>query len=105
MERWSYAEFTAARERDNLRLIDVREVDEFAQVHVKGAELFPLSRIRLGELPTDDGRRVALICRSGMRSAAAAQTLEQHGFQETINVEGGTLAAIDAGSDHVITPA
>ena len=101
MERMHYKDFAQARQAHDLRLIDVREVDEFEQVHVKGAELFPLSWIRQGQLPTDDGRRVALICRSGARSAWAAQVLEQSGFVDVINVEGGTLAALELGPDHV----
>lgn len=101
MDRMTYKQFADARATQNLRLIDVREEDEFADVHVKGAELFPLSRIRAGEVPEDDGRRVALICRSGARSAMAAMILEQHGFEDTINVEGGTLAAVAAGEEHV----
>ena len=101
MERMTYREFRAAREDQGLRLIDVREEDEFTEVHVKGAEHFALSRIKEGEMPEDDGRRVALICRSGARSAQAAEALENHGFSEVINVEGGTLSAIEAGEEEV----
>ncbi len=101
MERMSYVDFAGRRESDDLRLIDVREANEFAEVHVKGAELFALSQIQRGDLPDNDRRRVALICRSGARSAMAAQILEANGFEDVINVEGGTLAAIAAGPEHV----
>jgi rhodanese-related sulfurtransferase len=101
MKRMSYVDFAAQREALGLRLIDVREADEFKAVRVKGAELFPLSRIQYGELPAADERPVALICRSGGRSAMAAMILESNGFAEMINVEGGTLAALQAGEDHV----
>ena len=101
MKRMTYMEFSSKREELDLRLIDVREADEFALVHVKGAELFPLSRIRFGEIPVKDARTVALICRSGARSAMAASILESQGFTETINIEGGTLAAIAEGPEHV----
>ena len=101
MKRMSYVDFAAQREALGLRLIDVREADEFGVVRVKGAELFPLSRIQHGALPEDDGRPVALICKAGGRSAMAAMILESNGFAEMINVEGGTLAAIQAGEDHV----
>lgn len=94
MERMSYVEFASRRKADMLRLIDVREAHEFAQGHVKGAEPFALSRIQRGELPAQDERRVALICRSGVRSVTAAQIFEASGFEHVINVEGGTLAAI-----------
>jgi len=99
MKRMEYDEFARVRDEQGLRVIDVREQDEWDEVHVRDAELFPLSRLQRGELPEDDGRPVALICRSGGRSAMAAQIFEQGGFPETINVEGGTLAAIAAGQD------
>jgi rhodanese-related sulfurtransferase len=101
MKRMSFEEFAEKRDSDDLRLIDVREEDEYEEVRVRGAELFPLSRIRRGESPEADDRTVALICRSGGRSAMAAKILEQRGFDEMINVEGGTLAAIEAGEEHV----
>lgn len=101
MKRMSYSEFAGARDAQGMRLIDVREEGEYAEVRVKGAELFPLSRIQRGELPTADGRPVALICKAGGRSAMAAMILESNGFEEVTNVEGGTLAAIQAGEAHV----
>lgn len=101
MKQISYADFAQQRESEGYRLIDVREPDEYAQVHVKGAELFPLSKLRQGELPEQDDRPLALICRSGGRSAMAAQILESQGFPEVTNVQGGTAAAVQAGPDHV----
>lgn len=97
MKEMSFEEFAQIRDEKNLRLIDVREEDEFAEVHVKGAELYPLSKIRQGELPEEDERQIAVICRSGGRSAAACQIFEEAGFEECTNIAGGTLAAIDAG--------
>lgn len=101
MKRMSYTEFAAQREAQGMRLIDVREADEFEVVRVKGAELLPLSQIQRGAKPEDDGRPVALICKAGSRSAMAAMILESNGFKEVVNVEGGTLAALQAGEDHV----
>lgn len=94
MKRLEYLEFAEAHRKSPFRLIDVREDDEFRQSHVRGAEWFPLSRIRRGDLPERTTDRVALICRSGGRSAMVAQILEGAGWAECVNVEGGTLAAI-----------
>ena len=103
MKEIGFDEFAECREEEDLRLIDVREEDEYAEVHVEGAELFPLSKIRRGELPEADERPVAVICRSGGRSAMACQIFEKEGlFEECINVDGGTLAAIDAGEEYVV---
>ena len=101
MKEMTYEEFAQKRDELGRRLIDVREEDEFRAVHVRGAELFPLSKLRQGQLPEADERPVALICRSGARSAMAAQLQEQAGFDECINIAGGTLAAIKAGPEHV----
>jgi rhodanese-related sulfurtransferase len=89
------------RDKTDLRLIDVREPDEYEEVHVKGAELFPLSKLRDGERPERDGRPTALICRSGSRSEMAAKMLERDGWEDLINVSDGTIGAVEAGEEHV----
>ncbi|MDO5512040.1 rhodanese-like domain-containing protein [Corynebacterium sp.] len=78
------------------QLIDVREPDEFAEVHAAGATLIPLSEFadRVGELDTD--RDIYLICRSGGRSGRACEFLKENHDIEAINVEGGTLGWIAA---------
>ena len=102
MEQMSYKEVAEIRQERNLRIIDVREADEYEEVHVPGVELFPLSEFRKGRRPEADERPVAIICRSGGRSAQACELLESEGWEECINVEGGTLAAIEEGEDHVV---
>ena len=82
-----------------MRLIDVREEDEWNEVHVRGAELFPLSKIRAGQLPETDEREVAVICRSGGRSMMAGQVLEANGWVDVTNISDGTIGAIAAGED------
>jgi rhodanese-related sulfurtransferase len=101
MKRMDYEDIADKRDEQDLRVIDVREQDEYDEVHVRGVELFPLSKLQKGELPDEDARPVAVICRSGGRSAVACKILEDAGWDECINVEGGTLAAIDAGEEHV----
>jgi rhodanese-related sulfurtransferase len=96
-----YEEFAALREKKGFRLIDVREEDEFEDVHVRGAECFPLTRLEQGERFPEDGRPIALICRSGRRSEFAARKLEAEGYAEMTNIEGGTLAAIQMGESEV----
>lgn len=100
MKRLSYAEFSIMR-ADTMRLLDVREPPEFEQVHVKGAEHFALSWLQEGRLPELDDREVFVICRSGARSQMASQILEGNGFPECTNIEGGTLAAMALGDDHI----
>ena len=77
-------------------IIDVREVHEYTEAHVPGARLIPLGEVteRVTEVPADEP--VYVICRSGARSARAAEWLISQGIDAT-NVAGGTLAWIEAG--------
>lgn len=74
------------------QLIDVREPSEFAAGTLPGASNIPLTELprRLGEL--DRSRRVVLLCRSGGRSANAAEFLAGSGFADVVNLVGGMLA-------------
>ncbi len=78
-------------------LLDVREPWEYVAGHVPGAELIPLGDLeqRVGEIPRD--RPVFAICHSGQRSLAAAGYLVAVGYQEVVNVDGGTAAWIERG--------
>jgi rhodanese-related sulfurtransferase len=84
----------AAMQSSGALLLDVREADEYAQGHAPGAILIPLGQLdqRLTEIARYKNQRVALICRSGNRSAKAQKLLEQAGFSGTSNVEGGMIA-------------
>jgi len=83
-------------ERRDVPLVDVREANEYAEGHVPGAVLVPMSEIadRVDELPT--GGEVFLICRSGARSLRVAEHLRTRGI-DAVNVAGGTLAWVEAG--------
>lgn len=62
-------------------LLDVRTQEEFDAAHLKGAKLIPIQVLseRLGELPKN--REMVVYCRSGARSAKAAELLRAKGFQ------------------------
>ncbi|MFL5812409.1 MAG: ThiF family adenylyltransferase [Bdellovibrionia bacterium] len=60
----------------HVRLIDVREEDEWKVGHLPRAELFPMSLIRLGEKPTLDSECITVLyCQSGIRSREALERL------------------------------
>lgn len=82
----------AARER--VRLVDVREPHEWHGElgHVPGAELVPLSRLGEAAATWDREAEIILICRSGGRSARAAEALVASGFRRVMNLAGGMLA-------------
>lgn len=89
------ADYTSAVDPDT-QLIDVREPDEVARGTLPGAVNIPLADLpaRLGEL--DARRRTVLLCRSGKRSASAAELLVGAGFVDVINLGGGIISVDDS---------
>jgi rhodanese-related sulfurtransferase len=77
-------------------LLDVREDDEWTAGHAPDAVHVRLGDLgaRVGELPRD--REIYVICRSGARSAYAAQTLAGGGVN-TVNVADGMTGWAVAG--------
>ncbi|MDX1539671.1 rhodanese-like domain-containing protein [Arsukibacterium sp.] len=87
------------------RLIDVREPAEFAQSHIAGAVNYPrgVLEMQLANHPAVAASGCAadvaltqlasaplyLICRSGGRSALAAESLQRMGFTDVYSVAGG----------------
>jgi adenylyltransferase/sulfurtransferase len=78
-------------------LIDVREPFEYEIARIDGAKLIPLGEIaeRTDELQHE--LPIIVHCHSGARSAQAVQLLQQRGFRNVYNLEGG----IDAWSDQI----
>jgi rhodanese-related sulfurtransferase len=97
----------AALQNRGALLLDVREPDEYAQGHAPGSTLIPLGQLeqRLNEIAGYKNKPVAVICRSGRRSAQAAKLLDQAGFSAVSNIEGGMLAWEKAGLPVVTGPA
>ena len=76
-------------------VLDIRIPEELEIAEFKGAYLIPMHEIefRLHEIPRD--RDVAIICRSGRRSAEVWHQLRAAGFDRVWNLEGGILAWSD----------
>ena len=74
---------------DDAYLLDVREEDEWTAGHAPGAHHLPMMELpaRIAEVPTD--RDVAVICRSGGRSAQVVAYLMRNGWDQVRNVAGG----------------
>lgn len=87
---------------DTVVLVDVRERGEFEGGHAPQARHVPLGELdaSLGELQAD-GRVVAFVCRSGMRSATAAKKARLAGIDAS-SVTGGMQAWGDAGLPIVV---
>ncbi|POH72468.1 rhodanese-like domain-containing protein [Arthrobacter glacialis] len=78
------------------QIVDVRESDEVAEGMISGATHIALAELvsRLNEL--DRSRPVITVCRSGRRSAVAAEQLTAAGFT-AYTVPGGMLDWTAAG--------
>ena len=78
----------------NAVIIDVRENDEWNAGHIDNAIHIPLNDIqnRLKELAKYQNQPVITQCRSGARSARAADILAKSGFTNVHNMDGGLNA-------------
>ena len=67
---------------DGAVLLDVRTPDEYAAGHIPGSLLIPFDEIKVksDQLPQDKNTEIVVYCRSGRRSAIAADTLISLGY-------------------------
>jgi rhodanese-related sulfurtransferase len=79
---------------EDLFILDVRQPEEYAQGYVPKAYSIPLGEVdqRLDEIPRD--KQVLAVCALGGRSASAAQILDENGYENVLNMAGGTTAWI-----------
>lgn len=78
-------------------LIDIREPDEFARSHVRGALSHPLSTWEKAHLRVDPDADVIFTCRSGMRTAGACDRLAARVKGDAFVLDGGLDAWAAAG--------
>jgi adenylyltransferase/sulfurtransferase len=78
-----------------IKIVDVREPDEYEIARVKGVALLPLSELpkRFAEL--DPNQRYYLHCKAGVRSLQAVNFLKEQGFKYVKSVKGGITAWSD----------
>src|SRR5271154_422147 len=80
--------------KEDVFVLDVREPHEYQICNI-GGHLIPLGDLakRVNEL--DSSREIVAHCRSGKRSAEAAEFLRKAGFKKLWNLKGGILAWSD----------
>jgi len=78
-------------------LIDVREPWEYERCHIEGSRLIPRDELAEVSQELDPEREIVVICHYGVRSYDAAMYLEQTGFENVGNLDGG----IDAWAQEV----
>jgi adenylyltransferase/sulfurtransferase len=80
---------------EHVRIIDVREPNEFQINRIPGAELIPLGELPRRYAELDPEEELVLQCKSGARSGKAADFLRSVGFRKPLNLRGGILDWID----------
>lgn len=98
-------------ERPGALLVDIRERDEFARAHAAGSLNVPRGILESAAewdyaetepaLVEARDRLVMIICRSGNRSAFAAEVLQQMGFADVRSVKLGIKGWNDADQELV----
>lgn len=76
---------------DGWRILDVREADEFEQGAIPGALFIPRGNLELqieGKI-TDKSTNIVVYCAGGVRSALAAHTLGNIGYENVLSMQGG----------------
>ena len=88
-----YKKMTEILDRESTVLIDVRTTDEFNSFRIKNSiNIDYYSKGFLDSISSfKDKKNIILYCRSGRRSYYAAKLLQQKGFNNIYNLEGGVL--------------
>ena len=82
-------------EAEDTILLDVRTQEEYDQGHLAGAVCLPVETLMDGDLSVllpDKQAPLVLYCRTGARSADAAQVLSELGYASVTDLAGGLLA-------------
>jgi molybdopterin/thiamine biosynthesis adenylyltransferase/rhodanese-related sulfurtransferase len=78
-------------EADSPAIVDVREREEWDEGHIPGAVHVPRGHLesRIETAAPDKSRSVLLYCAAGNRSAFAAKSLEDLGYEHVVSLAGG----------------
>jgi len=79
---------------DEPLLLDVREVNEFRDAHLRDAKHIPLGQLgaKIEQIAAWKDKPVIVYCRSGNLSGVACNQLAKQGFTKLYNLGGGILA-------------
>lgn len=85
-------------DKDEVILIDVREIGEYTEGYIPGAVLFPVAGCCPEVLPKNPDKKIVFYCRAGVRGGKACQTCACNDCQPVIyNLDGGIIAWANAG--------
>ena len=104
-ENYDVKEFAELIADPEVLILDVRKADEFAEGHIKGAILidqFQSDFVEQAQAKLPKEKTIAVYCRSGRRSANAADKLADVGYK-CVNLKGGIIAWKEAGMPVITT--
>ncbi|MDF2436371.1 MAG: moeB [Bacteroidota bacterium] len=78
-------------EKADFQLIDVRESHEL-EICEMGGEHIPMGDVMENLDKISKDKKVVIHCRSGARSGAICQALENEGYNNVYNLKGGIIA-------------
>ena len=80
--------------------LDVREPNEWNLGHLPGAMHIPRGTLETKvEMAIPRDRKVVIYCAGGNRSALAADTMQQMGYQDVVSMSGGFTGWAQSGGD------
>ncbi|MDH3587902.1 MAG: rhodanese-like domain-containing protein [Gammaproteobacteria bacterium] len=95
IRKMSVQDLASRLSADEICLLDVREPWEVATAHIDAALAIPMNDVpdHLDELrKAANGRDIVVMCHSGQRSAVITRFLNQAGFGDVFNLDGGITA-------------
>lgn len=95
----SVEEFSAKAAEPGVVTLDVRTPGEFAEGYIQGARLIDFQSGNFeNEIATlDKNATYAVYCRSGNRSGQAVKVMQEAGFTNVFNMNGGVIDWANAG--------
>jgi rhodanese-related sulfurtransferase len=96
----SVSDAKALLDKGEYIFLDCRTAMEFNNGHIPGAVNVPRGLIEFHfgpKVTTDKEAKIAVYCKSGGRGSLATQTLNEMGYKNAVNIDGGFDAWVCAG--------
>jgi rhodanese-related sulfurtransferase len=77
--------------KESFQVLDVREEEEVKEKRIPGSLWIPSGELKKRMEEIDKKKEIAVHCESGLRSYKACLRLQQQGFENVKNIDGGML--------------
>lgn len=99
MRKMNVSEFSKKITESGIVILDVRTAEEIAEGHIEGAQFMDFYRedFKIEIESMDKEFTYAVYCRSGKRSGKAIEIMQEAGFHNLFNLDGGIIDWAHAG--------